>query len=230
MAKCLEDGCTTARVNGLKFCAPHLDKPRRCVAVRKSTGERCKSPARRGLTVCTKHGGSGKKAAEQVTRAKAVTDMQRFVKPYEGDVDPISVFEEEFRRTLGRIKWYDHYLASLDSADELVWGLTKKEQINAAEHPGTNRTYEAKVHEIERLQFRERQHLVALEKVWIGAKLETEKLNLMKRYVEVAYSRMVEVLRRLGHDPSSPEVRDILAEVLTGGEEATRDDRALERP
>ncbi|MGH3504455.1 MAG: hypothetical protein ACRDQA_26685 [Nocardioidaceae bacterium] len=154
-------------------------------------------------------------AKRKSEKAKALTDMQKFVKPYAGDADPITTFESEFRRTLGRIAWYDDQLSRLASADDLIFGLTKEEQISAAEFPGTNSTYEARSHMLNELQFRERKHLLDLEKVWIGAKLDTERLNLMKRYVEGTYSRILNALERLGLDANDPKVRDTLALALT---------------
>lgn len=219
---CMQDGCTDARVDDgttrFDFCSRHLSEPRRCAKTRTKDGkvQRCKNPARRGLRFCSTHAGRKDRQDAKVAKAKALTDMQRFVKPYDGDVDPVSVFEAEFRRTLGRIKWYDEQLARLASAEDLIWGLTKEEQIMASETPGSNKTYEARVNMIEQLQFKERRHLLDMEKVWITAKLDERKLNLMKRYVETSYVAMIETLTRLGLDPADKKVRDVLADVLLG--------------
>lgn len=227
---CHEAGCDADRAEGLHFCVKHLNVPRRCALKRRSTGEQCKNPARRGLRYCSTHAGRRKRQNAAVDRAKALTAMQRFVKPYEGDLDPISVFEDEFRRTVGRILWYDEQLSRLQSADDLIWGLSKTEQIAASETPGTNETYEARVNMLETLQYRERQHLLALEKVWIGAKLDVEKLNLMKRYVETTYVAVIDTLTRLGIDTAAPEVRDILAESLLSVGGLANPNRAEKEP
>ncbi|MGH3500339.1 MAG: hypothetical protein ACRDQA_05485, partial [Nocardioidaceae bacterium] len=60
-----------------------------------------------------------------------------------------------------------------------------------------------------------RKHLLDLEKVWIGARIETESLSLTKRYVEGTYTRILYALERLGLDPNDPKVRDTLATALT---------------
>lgn len=215
---CKHPGCTEPVVSDANFCSPHLAEPRRCRAVRATTGEQCKRPAMKGLTVCSRHGGGSEASRAKSQRAKALTVMQRFVLPYEGDVDPISVFEEEFRRTLGRIRWYDEQLSLLRSAEDLIWGRTKVERIQASEFGGTNTTYEAKVHLLEELQFKERRHLLDMEKVWISAGLETQKLNLMKRYVDATYAKMLKALVMLGIDTADPKTRQILANVFLGEE------------
>lgn len=212
--KCIIEGCEERRLDGADFCGPHLAEPRRCRAKNRTTGERCKRPAMKGLRVCSKHGGQHPASKAKSERAKALTTMQRFVLPYEGAVDPISVFETEFRRTLGRIAWYDEQLARLSSEQDLIWGMTKQEDIGAGPDPGRNTTYEAKVHLLEELQFKERRHLLDMEKVWISAGLESQKLNLMKRYVENAYTKVMRAVTLLGLDPGDPKVRDALATVF----------------
>lgn len=216
---CAEPGCEEPRLADADFCSRHLATPRRCKARRKSTGERCKAPAVKGLTVCVRHGGGTAASKAKSEHAKALTVMQRFVLPYEGDVDPISVFETEFRRTLGRIRWYDEQLALLASEEDLIWGRTKVERVGAGPEPGTNTTYEARVNLLEELQFKERRHLLDMEKVWISAGLEEKKLNLMKRYVDATYGKILKALTMLGLDAGDPRVREVLAAVFLGEEE-----------
>ena len=236
MARCIEEGCDEPRVTGGDFCSRHIAEPRRCRATKRSNGERCKNAAKRGLRYCEQHGGAGAKATAKSNTAKAITAMQRFVKPYEGDIDPVAVFEAEFRRTLGRIRWYDEQLSLLASEEDLIWGRTKEVHVGAGEFTGTDVTYEARVNTLEQLQRWERKHLLDMEKVWIQANLDERKLNLMKRYVEATYVKVIEAVRLLGLDPTDKRVRDVLAAVLLdeGGDYVDRTVPALpqapERP
>ena len=143
--------------------------------------------------------------------------MQRFVRPYEGDLNPITAFEMEFRRTLGRIAWYDEQLALLASEEDLIWGRTKKERIGAGEFTGVNTTYEARVNILEEMQRWERKHLLDLEKVWINAGLEQERLSMLKAYSTRVRTYIERAFEALGLDLSDPRVLDALKHVSDEG-------------
>lgn len=193
-----------------------LDAAPRCKARNKRTGEQCKAPAITGLVVCRAHGGATPNASKKAEKARAVTKMQRFVKPLaanDPEANPITAFETEFRRTLGRIRWYDDELAALDT-EALVWGKTKSEQIGAGEFVGTNVTHEAKANAIHELQFRERQHLLAMEKIWLSAKFEQSKLDMQRSYVLQLDKVLTGVLETLGHKTDDPDVRQVVRDQL----------------
>lgn len=211
---CREPDCPNKALKGVYFCSEHLDKPRRC-KMRRANGQRCKAHAVTGLEVCERHGGRLKSGRLVSERTAVLTAMQRFVRPFEGDVDPIAVFEAEFRRTLGRIAWYDDQLAKLASERDLIWGQTEAKVVGSSEYPGIDRTYAARVHMFEELQRWERKHLLELEKVWIGAKLDEAKLQIMRGQVERVYTAITKALEKLGLDPMDEHVREVLAEALT---------------
>lgn len=190
--------------------------PAYCKAYSRSTGQQCKKRPVFGLEVCRNHGGATKAAKDKSARARIVGKMSRFVEPISADDplnDPIAAFEAEFRRTLGRIRWYDEELAQLE-ADALIWGQTKQEVVGASEFEGVNDTYEAQASLLHELQFRERQHLLAMEKVWIGAKLDSRRLEIQASYVQMLDKALSGVLSALGHDPSDPGVRAIVRQEL----------------
>lgn len=219
---CRRIGCETLAVKGAWLCQEHLGDRVRCEFRINETAEdghkytrQCKSNALKGTTFCQKH--SGKKAREISFKTEALTRMQEFAKPYEGDMDPISIFEMEFRRTVGRIVWLEAELSLLDKQD-LIWGKTKEEEINAGSGEyftrGTNVTYEAKIHGFEDMLRWERKHLIDLEKVWIGAKLDQQKLNLMRDQITYTFTKAIEVARMLGHDPDAESTRQVLMAVF----------------
>jgi len=189
---------------------------RRCKAKGKQKGTRCGNWALPGLEVCRMHGGATKAAKRKSEEAKIVMQMQRFVQPIDRDdpeTNPITAFETEFRRTLGRIRWYDEQLAQLD-AEALTWGKTKEEEIGAGEDPGTNVTYEARANSLHELQFRERQHLTDMTKIYIGARLDERKLDIQRAYVKALDSALVGILSALGHDPGDPATRQVVRDHL----------------
>lgn len=169
-----------------------------------------------GLEVCRMHGGSTKLAKAKSERAKVVTQMQHFVTPIAADDplnDPIVGFESEYRRTYGRILWYDEQLSKLQ-AEELTFGLVKREEIGASEFDGVNEIYEARANTLHELQFRERQHLLNMQKIWIGAKLDDKKLELQRAYVVMLDKAMTHILTTLGHDPGDPATRQVVRDAL----------------
>lgn len=215
LTRCNDADCDRPRLDGAIFCARHIGAKRQCKATKPGSNGtiRCKKPALRGLEVCERHGGGTKKSLKVRDRAEQYVEMQRFTRPYEGDLNPYTAFTDEMRRTLGRIAWLEEKIASL-VPDDLIWGRTKVESIGAGEFTGTNTTHEARVHGWEELLWRERRHLLDLEKVWISADLDQQSLNLMKTYVTQTYELTKRALEALGHDTTKPEVRAVMAEVF----------------
>lgn len=186
----------------------------RCAARNKRTGERCKSAAVTGSRVCYKHGGAV--ATKRNLRNEALTKMQKFAKPLDADdpnADFITAFEVEFRRTLGRIAWYDEQIAALDM-DDLHFGVTKEEDISATEFSGTNITREARVSVLVEEQRKERKHLLDMEKVWIAARLDERKLDIQRAQVLMLDKALSNIIAALGKDPNDPSVRQIVRNEL----------------
>lgn len=218
--QCKEPSCEAWALDQAVYCAAHVGKRRRCKFRRSVDGieQRCKKQALIGLDVCERHGGRFPQSQALSQRSKALSVMQRFVKPYEGVLNPINAFEMEFRRTLGRIAWYDEQLSLLSSEEDLIWGLTKQEDIGAGEFTGTNTIYEARANILEEMQRWERKHLLDLEKVWIGAGLERERLDLLRVYANRTFELTKNALEALGIDTDDPKVREVLAGVFLGTE------------
>lgn len=213
---CRQEACPVIALEGAIFCREHLGLKRQCKATKPgSEGKiRCKKAAMTGLEVCATHGGSRHKAREQHHRAVQMLEMQRFTRPYEGDLNPVSAFEMEFRRTLGRIAWLEDKISALSAPEDLIWGQTKQERIGAGEFTGTNTTDEARIHGFEEMLRWERTHLLNMEKVWISAGLENARLDLMRTYVEQTYELTQRALEALGHNVHDPEVRAVMAQVF----------------
>lgn len=189
----------------------NIPDEKRCEANGKDH-KRCQNRKMVGLRVCRMHGGSTRLARRKSERAKAMTAMQRFVTPIDAsdpEADFIGGFEMEWRRTVGRIRYYDEKLSEL-AEKELIWGMTKVEDKTATEFEGSDTTYEAKVNMYHELQWQERQHLLKMSKVYIGARLDEKKLQLESAKVMALDKAINGILAALGHDPKNVEVRQVV--------------------
>lgn len=211
---CREADCESRVLDGAIYCGEHIGQKRRCKATKPGTDGkvRCKKPALAGLDVCERHGGRFPNPQAVHERSKALTKMQRFVKPYEGELDPLGALETEFRRTLGRIMWLEAEISELDPED-LIWGKTEHITATGADgYPSTK--YEARPHLYEEMLWKERRHLLDMEKLWIAAGIEKERLRVMERQVSWTYNKVVDAIRALGLDPFTQENRAILAGIF----------------
>lgn len=219
---CKVPGCEQPHTRDSRLCEEHLAGRVQCTYQIKEKAldgtlytRQCKSASLQGTILCHKH--SGVKSHEVAIQTEAQIAMQRYVKPFEGDIDPIRMFEQEFRRTYGKILWLEDQISRL-TPEEVIWGRTKEERIGAAEFQGTNRTMEARVNGYVVLLQWERKHLLDLEKLWVGAKLDQQKINIMKGHIEYTYGKVTEVARMLGHDPESDAVRSVLERAFSTGD------------
>jgi hypothetical protein len=178
----------------------------------KSNGEQCKSRAMIGLTVCEMHGGKLPTLRNKSERVKIENAMSKFVAKIDAtdpENNPAVAFENEFRRTLGRIRYFDEKLAELSEA-HLIWGQTKEESINATEFIGVNKTYEARTHLYHTMQWQEREHLMKMIKISITTKFDERKLALLEQDVIALDTVITNVLTKLGHNVRDPEVRNVM--------------------
>lgn len=220
MKTCKVADCGEPRLRGAWLCAGHLGEGRQCEKV-KSNGEQCQNNARRGTTLCASH--SGPRVELAAMKAKALTRMQQFTTPYSGELDPLSAFEGEFRRTYGRILWLENEISQLED-DELIWGRTEEQVTDAGEFPGTTVTYAARIHQYEEMLRWERTHFLALEKLWIGAKLDSAKLARTQESAKRTFRKVTEMVAALGLELESPEVREALKTVFFHPDSADRSD------
>lgn len=188
----------------------------RCIFRRPSDGARCTRQRVAGLNdKCRRHGFHNK--AERALKAKTELAMARFVEPIapdDNEADPITAFEVEYRRTLGRIRWLDQKIATL-KVEDLGWGIRSQTEKDATEFPGTDTEYATAINIYVVLQQWERKHLLDMQKIWIGAKLDVAKLRIQAAHVEVLDTAITKILRRLGRKPDDPDVRMVVFEELS---------------
>lgn len=191
-----------------------------CGRKARTTGEPCQNAPMAGLSVCRMHGGAAPqtRAKSELHKAAVESGMRSYVTPIpaeDWEASPINAFEMEFRRTIGRIRFLDDKLAEL-KVEDLGWGVTKQEDVTAAEFGGVNITREAKINIYEALQFREREHLVKLETIWIAAKLDSRRLAITRDLMDRLEAKITNVLVALGHRAEDPAVRDVVRRELQG--------------
>lgn len=193
---------------------------KQCTAHR-SNGVRCQRPAYAGLTVCGKHGGEFPNAKNKHRIAKMGQGLSKLVTPIEGDdweADPVNSLEMEFRRTVGRIRYYDEKLSELQNEEDLIWGKTKEEIKDGFEKGDVTEykltAYEARVNMLHVLQMDERKHLTDLHKLWIGAKLDERRLAIAEQTVFMLNDAITSIVRGLGKDVNDPEVRQVVRQAL----------------
>lgn len=127
--------------------------------------------------------------------------------------NPVDALLDDYRRTAARVAYLSRRVDEL-SDEELVWGVTKTEDIAASEFPGMNITHEARVHVYVQLLDRERKHLLEVEKLMASRRFKAAAEALQAENVEYLYRKSVEIIEALGHDPNDPEVRERVGRVF----------------
>lgn len=188
----------------------------RCSRI-KPNGERCGNRVIFGLTVCKFHGGGTEAAKQKSARARVVAQMEKFITPISPDdveADPYEGFLRDYRRTIAHIRYFDEKIAELESEKDLVFGVEKVEEIGATDFPGVNTTHASQMNIYLELQWREREHLQKIAKVYISSGIESKKLALQESVVLRLDSTLTAILQAVGIDPRKPEVRSIVASKL----------------
>lgn len=193
----------------------------RCKARSNATKERCGNPARLGYTVCRNHGAGGelhKARGESIVKERQqIKAISRFVVGISKDDPEANIlvgFENEYRRCMGRIRWYDEQIELLDDEARLIWGQTKEEDKSAVEFSGVDKTYEARKHMWLTLQDEERKNLREMAKVWLQAGLDVKRLEIERSKVDAIDRALFRILERAGVDVYSDSVRKIVSSEL----------------
>jgi hypothetical protein len=191
-------------------------------------GKQCGKPEEMGLDVrtgrCKFHGGRNpallNKARREAIQSEMTQDLQdgRFTGLWPTDhelLDPFSLLLWEIRRCGWRIEWYDAKIRHLDEEKDIWWGITREEEVGAAEFAGTNRIYEARENVLVKMQNEERKRLFDLTKEWQGQKFEAARIAGMGAFATAARTMVMRLSEELGIDLSDPEVQGIIERVLT---------------
>lgn len=198
------------------------DDNRRCTATRVRDGvrQRCKRAASIGLDVCRSHGAQLPRNAAKSETAKLVGALRKLVEPIAADdweANPANALLMDVRRCIAAIRYLDEKIEFM-SEEALTYGLAFKEStsgiVDNKWQESTTRRYERGMNTIVVQRMEERKHLLALTKVWIGAKLDVARIEIEQNTVLALNSVIVNVLRSLGKDVNDPEVRRVVRDQL----------------
>lgn len=195
---------------------PGVDTVGRCTRI-KNNGERCGNRVVFGLTVCKFHGGGTEAARQKSAKLRVVSQMAKFITPIsteDAEADPYEGFLLDYRRTIAHIRYFDEKIAALKAEKDLVFGVEKIEEIGATDYAGTNTTYATQMNMWLELQWKEREHLQKIAKVYISSGIESKKLALQESVVLRLDSTLTAILQSLGIDPRKPEIRAVVREKL----------------
>lgn len=127
----------------------------------------------------------------------------------------------EIRRTVARIRFCDRKIIELSRSQgegALVWGVTSEVDKDGYDKEGPvsvhTVTKESKVSAWVELQFKERNHLKELSKIWISAGFEQRKLDLQASTVAGLNQVIEDVIRGLGRSPDDANVRSVVQRAL----------------
>lgn len=187
-----------------------------CTA-RTRQGKQCGNGALPGTTVCRMHGGAAPQVQRKVQLAVLHNGLRKLVAPIEQndpESDMIFSFDMEHRRTIARIRYFDEKITELKEEKDLVWGVTKETVTRSGEFPGIDTVYEARLNSYYEAQFRERQHLTDLHKLWITAKLDEKRLALEADVMDRLEAVISSVIVGLGRNAGDPEVRMVVRQAM----------------
>lgn len=147
-----------------------------------------------GTGRCAFHGG----LTENHRKAARVQQARQAVVTYglPRDIEPGKALLEEIARTAGHVDWLAERVRELET-DELVWGLTKAEGVDASETPGVNVTEAAAVNIWLDLYRAERKHLVDVSKAALAAGIAERQVRLAEQHGRL----IVDILRKVLADP-----------------------------
>lgn len=184
-------------------------------------GQQCGKFAINETAFCKFHGGASGQVIEKAHRRRFEEEIRRelpgFTDMWAEDhplLDPFSMLIWEIRRSGARIEWFDHKIASLDEEKSIWWGISKEEEIGAAEFAGTNRTYEARENVLVKMQNEERKRFVDLRKQWQDDRFEGARIAGMGAFGSAARAMIQALAAEFEIDLLDPETQDRVQRAL----------------
>jgi hypothetical protein len=200
-------------------------KPRdenRCVHVYRDTpkarekgkvGQRCGMARVNETPYCKFHGGATMSTVDKYRRERVEAEIRQdpsFTELWPEDhpsLDPFSLLLWEIRRSGQRIEWFDRRLSELGKDRDIWWGVTKKEEVGAAEYTGVNKTFEARENVLVKMQNEERERLVKLRNEWQNNKFEAARIAGMGAFRTAMTAALRAVAAEFEIDLEDPAVQ-----------------------
>jgi len=193
---------------------------------KKRNGEPCAAPAMRGNTRCYKHGGaSSRKAnARRIATQKLGEAVAQYGLPVY-DSDPGQALQDEIDRSVGNVEFLAMRLR--DAGVEELVGVTTSETKDGGIDAYTMRRVEGVLGPWTELFLKERAHLHAVTKTALSVGLAERRLELGRRTSTAIEALTLHLVAALGHDPTDPGTRRLLAEAFRVGEQVLNADEAI---
>lgn len=205
-----------------------------CRYTAKSTKRRCSAKAFDGAKYCPRHEAAYQRAQERKRNSEddaimgVIVPVQNeellaagMISHEDAEANGAFALMSEIRRTVARIRYCDikiNELAEKDSGNALIWGKTRVEKTNGYDGKGAISvavvTKESKLSPWVELQFRERQHLSRLSKMWIDAGFEQRKLDLQANTIDGLNRVIKSVVEGLGRSVNEQSVRELVTRSL----------------
>jgi hypothetical protein len=198
----------------------------KCTAHR-TDGQPCNDNALEGQRVCWNHGGATPLSilAAQTKHVVKGGDaaMRGFGAPV--PIDPAQFFVEELDRTNGHVQWLAAQVASY-LPQELVEGFwlfargTDSNTSSAREFADEEKMLTVYAGAWANLYLRERKHGIEVSEKAIRSNVAERHARVAEAHIVLIGEALVAMIRKLGLDPNSPQVRRIAHETLTAIESA----------
>ena len=172
---------------------------RRCTALAKSTGQRCRSNPIKGGTVCIKHGGAAPQVRAKANRRLQEAEAALAVQALGGrrDITPTEALLEEVQWTAGHVAWLRARVQELEP-EELTWGETKSIDGVTTEEARPSVWYA--------LYLKEREHLVTVTTAALRAGVEERRVQLAEHQGSLLASAITRILDALHLTPTQAEL------------------------
>lgn len=212
-----------------------FDPDKHCGAQRynQPTGTLCRRPKgwgtpHPGIGYCKRHGGNTKSHVDSAKVEIARRECAQLGVPIEMDAG--EALMQELWETAGNVAFYRALVQELPTHPvaavrkevvggpddgEVEWEPAKAGVYAPTFHQSGRRTGEAKAHIIVSLYNDERKHFAAVAAAALKAGVEERRVQLAEGTAKSLVQVLMEFARRLGLDPSSPEVREAGRGALT---------------
>lgn len=184
----------------------------RCVFI-KPTGKRCGQPREQADNPehlwCTFH--------TTLVGKKAIPAL-RLPPGAESRVSPMQALLEEIERSQLMVRWYETILAD-KSPEDLMW-VTIRETREGGPGGGYDLTrQEERAHPALTLLKDERAHLANVTRLAIQSGIEARQLEINEQVADTIITAMIGLARLLGQDPTTPQLKTMMASALRAARE-----------
>jgi hypothetical protein len=220
----------------LRRCQAHVDPAKReayaeggreARAAAKGPVRQCLAWPVAGLEVCVAHGGMAGHAFTAGMRNFQIQQIQRAAQTYgvPREVGPVQALVELLRDSAGHVVWLREIVQASDP-DALVWGKSDEVNRQSGEFPGVDTKYAAAPSVWLAQYERERRFLLEVSRELARLGLEWDAREAIRKQGAALAAVVRATVRRLGLDPTSPEViaayRGGLKDVLGPGVDVGR--------